>query len=175
MASDTRSSPESPATTNAAMKTHALEQPSLSWRMSSSLVLGATSMLCRGFLYGLNTVETTGLDRFLEILDKRKDVDKRERGLITGGFLLYRPIFYGNTNFVTSQVQLLTDICIYQCVIMSACKCLEESPINMNWCLISSCGDVQNGRSTHVGDIACQLCLQSHQPAMGTGGSRHMF
>ncbi|KAK8066078.1 hypothetical protein PG997_012825 [Apiospora hydei] len=72
--------------TNTAVRTP-LDQPSLSWRMSSSFILGATSMLCRGFLYGLNTVETTGLDRFLEILDQRKDVDKRERGLITGGAL----------------------------------------------------------------------------------------
>ncbi|KAK8034773.1 hypothetical protein PG993_009768 [Apiospora rasikravindrae] len=81
MASNTRDTPESMAT-NTAVRTP-LDQPSLSWRMSSSFILGATSMLCRGFLYGLNTVETTGLDRFLEILDKRKDVDKRERGLIT--------------------------------------------------------------------------------------------
>ncbi|KAK8031170.1 hypothetical protein PG990_000904 [Apiospora arundinis] len=83
MESNTHSSPESSATTSTAMKTHLLEQPNLLWRVASSLTLGATSMLCRGFLYGLNTVETTGLDRFLEVLDKRKDVEKRERGLIT--------------------------------------------------------------------------------------------
>lgn len=89
MTSNVRNSPEASAA-NIAMKTP-LEQPSLPWRMSSSFILGATCMLSRGFLYGLNTVETNGLDRFLEILDKRKDVNKRERGLITGGFL-YKPI-----------------------------------------------------------------------------------
>ncbi|KAK7966986.1 Bctaz1 [Apiospora aurea] len=95
MASNTPYTPESMAT-NTAVRTP-LDQPSLSWRMSSSFILGATSMLCRGFLYGLNTVETTGLDRFLELLDKRKDVDKRERGLITA-VVTYRmddPIMWG--------------------------------------------------------------------------------
>ncbi|KAI1106910.1 hypothetical protein F4804DRAFT_299445 [Jackrogersella minutella] len=60
-----------------------LQQPSLPWRMTSSLVMGLTAALSRGFLYGLNTVEVFGLDRFLEVLDTRKDVEKRQRGLIT--------------------------------------------------------------------------------------------
>ncbi|KAI1453599.1 hypothetical protein F4805DRAFT_442798 [Annulohypoxylon moriforme] len=60
-----------------------LQQPSLPWRMTSSMVMGLTAALSRGFLYGLNSVEVVGLDRFLEVLDKRKDVEKRERGLIT--------------------------------------------------------------------------------------------
>ncbi|ORY69906.1 uncharacterized protein BCR38DRAFT_454809 [Pseudomassariella vexata] len=60
-----------------------LRQPRLPWRATSSFVMGVTGMLSRGFLYGLNTVEVTGLQRFLDILDKRKDPEKRERGLIT--------------------------------------------------------------------------------------------
>ncbi|XDG01095.1 hypothetical protein ABKA04_000710 [Annulohypoxylon sp. FPYF3050] len=60
-----------------------LQQPSLPWRMTSSMVMGLTAALSRGFLYGLNSVEVVGLDRFLEVLDKRKDVEKRQRGLIT--------------------------------------------------------------------------------------------
>ncbi|OTA60293.1 acyltransferase [Hypoxylon sp. EC38] len=60
-----------------------LQQPSLSWRMTSSIVMGLTATLCRGFLYGLNSVEVIGLERFLDILDKRQDVEKRQRGLIT--------------------------------------------------------------------------------------------
>ncbi|KAI0512775.1 acyltransferase [Xylaria bambusicola] len=58
-------------------------QPSLPQRMTSSLVMGVTAGLSRLFIYGLNSVEVTGLERFLDILDKRKDVDKRQRGLIT--------------------------------------------------------------------------------------------
>ena len=58
--------------------------PSLPWRFSSSLIMGLTGSISRGFLYGLNYMEVTGLDRFLETLDKRKDVESRERGLITG-------------------------------------------------------------------------------------------
>jgi monolysocardiolipin acyltransferase len=46
--------------------------------------MGLTGTLSKGFLYGLNYMEVIGLDRFLETLDKRKDVDGRERGLLTG-------------------------------------------------------------------------------------------
>ncbi|KAI1772499.1 acyltransferase [Hypoxylon cercidicola] len=60
-----------------------LQQPSLAWRITSSLSMGLTSALFRGFLYGFNSVETVGLDRFLDVLDKRKDVEKRQRGLLT--------------------------------------------------------------------------------------------
>jgi len=58
--------------------------PSLPWRTTSSMLMGVTGALSRAFLYGLNNMEVTGLDKFLEILDKRKDVKARDRGLITG-------------------------------------------------------------------------------------------
>ncbi len=61
-------------------------QPSLPWRMTSSLVMGLTAALSKGFLYTFNSVEVTGLEGFLDVLDKRKDVEKRERGLITGTY-----------------------------------------------------------------------------------------
>lgn len=59
--------------------------PSLPWRCSSSFVMGIIGSLSRGFLYGLNHMEVIGLERFMETLDKRKDIQGRERGLITGG------------------------------------------------------------------------------------------
>jgi hypothetical protein len=59
-------------------------QPSLPWRASSSFVMGVTGALSRAFLYGLSNTETVGLERFLEILERRKDVAGRERGLLTG-------------------------------------------------------------------------------------------
>lgn len=59
------------------------QRPGLPWRMTSSFAMGLTGMLSRGFLYGLNTVEVTGLQRFLDILDQRQDAEKRRRGLIT--------------------------------------------------------------------------------------------
>lgn len=58
--------------------------PSLPWRFGSSLIMGLTGSVSRGFLYGLNYMEVIGLERFLETLDKRRDVDGRDRGLITG-------------------------------------------------------------------------------------------
>ncbi|KAI1125195.1 acyltransferase [Nemania abortiva] len=59
------------------------ERPGPSWRMTSSLIMGLTASLSRAFLYGLNSVEVIGLQRFLDILDERKDVAKRQRGLLT--------------------------------------------------------------------------------------------
>lgn len=60
--------------------------PSLLWRFTSAMTMGWTGSISRGFLYGLNSTEAIGLDRFLEILDNRKDFGERERGLITGWF-----------------------------------------------------------------------------------------
>jgi monolysocardiolipin acyltransferase len=47
-------------------------------------------LLCKGFL-GLNKVETHGMEGFLKLLDERKDVAGRERGLITGMQLKLKP------------------------------------------------------------------------------------
>ncbi|KAH8668330.1 hypothetical protein BX600DRAFT_459726 [Xylariales sp. PMI_506] len=60
-----------------------LQHPTLPWRASSSMVMGLTGMLSKGFLYGINTVEVTGLQRFVKILDERQDVGKRAKGLVT--------------------------------------------------------------------------------------------
>ncbi|OCK75653.1 hypothetical protein K432DRAFT_308032 [Lepidopterella palustris CBS 459.81] len=57
--------------------------PSLPWRTSSSITMAFVGLLSRGFLYGLSRTETNGLDGFLKLLDQRKDVKGRERGLIT--------------------------------------------------------------------------------------------
>lgn len=59
-------------------------RPSLSLRLKSAVVMGMTGIISRCFLYGFNTVEVTGLQRFLDLLDSRKDPAKRQRGLLTG-------------------------------------------------------------------------------------------
>lgn len=61
----------------------AASKPSLSLRMKSSMIMGITGLLGRSFLHGFNRVETTGLSRFIEILDSREAPEKRERGLLT--------------------------------------------------------------------------------------------
>lgn len=58
--------------------------PSLPWRLGSSFIMGVTGMLCRSFLYGASRTEVHGLEDFLRILDERKEVEGRERGLVTG-------------------------------------------------------------------------------------------
>jgi monolysocardiolipin acyltransferase len=45
--------------------------------------MGAVGLLCKGFLTGLSTVETHGMEGFLRLLDEREDPASRERGLIT--------------------------------------------------------------------------------------------
>jgi hypothetical protein len=61
-----------------------LAKPSLPWRAGSAATIGFIGSIARSFLYGLNQIEVTGLEGFLEILEKRKNVEGRERGLITG-------------------------------------------------------------------------------------------
>lgn len=59
-------------------------QPSLPWRATSSFVMGVTGALSRAFLLGLSNTEVIGLERFIEVIDGRKDVTARKRGLLTG-------------------------------------------------------------------------------------------
>ena len=58
--------------------------PSLPWRFGSATVMGVSGFLTRVFMYGANSMETHGLDGFLNLVDERRDIDKRQRGLITG-------------------------------------------------------------------------------------------
>lgn len=58
--------------------------PSLPWRCGSVVIMGAVGLLSRGFLVGLSNLEVNGMDNFLKLLDERKDVQGRQRGLITG-------------------------------------------------------------------------------------------
>jgi monolysocardiolipin acyltransferase len=46
--------------------------------------MGLTGSISRAFLYGLNNTDAIGLEGFLKTLDRREDVNGRERGLITG-------------------------------------------------------------------------------------------
>ncbi|KAK3313532.1 hypothetical protein B0H66DRAFT_355230 [Apodospora peruviana] len=59
------------------------QSPGLPWRMASTMVMGITGIISRSILYGLNSVEVTGLQRLLDVLDSRKDIEKRQRGLLT--------------------------------------------------------------------------------------------
>ncbi|KAL2137161.1 hypothetical protein VTI74DRAFT_7708 [Chaetomium olivicolor] len=59
------------------------QRPSLSWRLKSAMIMGMTGVISRVFLYAFNRVEVTGLDRFLNLLDSRKDPANRTRGLLT--------------------------------------------------------------------------------------------
>ena len=58
--------------------------PSWLWRASSTAVMGIVGTLTRAFMHGPNWQDTHGLDGFLELLEKRADIDGRQRGLITG-------------------------------------------------------------------------------------------
>lgn len=54
----------------------------LGWRIGSTAVMASVGAVCRGFLYAFNTVEVTGLQNLLGVLDRRKTQGK-DRGLIT--------------------------------------------------------------------------------------------
>lgn len=59
-------------------------QPSLSWRIGSSITMSAIGVLSRLFMFGANRTEVHGLEGFSELLDEREDIKSRKRGLITG-------------------------------------------------------------------------------------------
>lgn len=59
-------------------------QPSLSWRIGSSITMGTIGVLSRLFMFGANRTDVHGLEKFLELLDEREDIESRKRGLITG-------------------------------------------------------------------------------------------
>lgn len=77
--------------------------------------MGVTGILSRGFLCGLNSVETTGLSRFVEILEGRQDPEKRQRGLIT----------------VSNHVSVLDDPVIWGLLPLS----YAFTPSNLRWTL----------------------------------------
>lgn len=62
----------------------ALPAPSLSWRAGSTLVMGTVGVLVRTFMFGLCRTQVNGLEGFTKLLDERKNIDERQRGLITG-------------------------------------------------------------------------------------------
>ncbi|PKS12914.1 hypothetical protein jhhlp_000255 [Lomentospora prolificans] len=67
------------------------------WRAGSSVVMGLTGLLGKGFLYGLNRVHLEGYGDFLEVLEKRKH-EGRKRGLLTASnhtSVLDDPIIWG--------------------------------------------------------------------------------
>lgn len=60
-----------------------LVRPRLPARMATAFVMAATGFISKSWLSIWNTTEVIGLDRFLEVLDSRRDISGRERGLIT--------------------------------------------------------------------------------------------
>ena len=68
------------------MSTSSPSQPSLPWRAGSACIMGISGSLSRLIMFGTNSTEIHGLDGFLKLLDERKDVEKRKRGLITSKF-----------------------------------------------------------------------------------------
>ncbi|KAK0623165.1 acyltransferase-like protein [Immersiella caudata] len=89
--------------------------PSLPWRMASSTIMGLTGVLSRGFLHGLNTVEVSGLSRFVQLLESRQDPEKRQRGLLT----------------VSNHVSVLDDPIIWGLLPLSN----AFKPSNLRWTL----------------------------------------
>ncbi|KAH8169535.1 acyltransferase domain-containing protein [Sarocladium implicatum] len=72
-------------------------RPGLTWRVASMALAGATGALCRGFIYGLNNVEVTGLNNLLDILDRRRKYGA-DKGLLTVSnhvMVLDDPIMWG--------------------------------------------------------------------------------
>lgn len=59
-------------------------RPNGLWRGASAMVMGTTGTLSKTFLKGCSNLEVIGLDKFVELLESRRDPYERQRGLITG-------------------------------------------------------------------------------------------
>ncbi|KAF2434579.1 hypothetical protein EJ08DRAFT_730776 [Tothia fuscella] len=57
--------------------------PSLPWRVASTVTLSLVGVISKTFLTFATKKEVYGLDGFVELLDRRRDVSERERGLLT--------------------------------------------------------------------------------------------
>lgn len=73
-------------------------------------------------------MEVIGLERFLETLDKRKDVEGRERGLITGTKLL---VVWTNEHLLTRGVWIVSNhVSVYVTHLRKSskneCSCLQN-------------------------------------------------
>ncbi|KAK7530254.1 uncharacterized protein J3D65DRAFT_640646 [Phyllosticta citribraziliensis] len=91
--------------------------PSLPWRCGSVATMGIVGLLCRGFLSGLSNLEVNGMDNFLRLLDERRSVEGRERGLIT----------------VSNHVSVLDDPLLWGSLPLS----YMFNPDNLRWSLAS--------------------------------------
>lgn len=78
--------------------------------MASTMIMGMTGVVSRSVLYGLNTVEVTGLKRFQDVLDSRQDVGKRQRGLLTGGLNLSLRVLFHEFFLSFVKVHTLTSV-----------------------------------------------------------------
>lgn len=58
--------------------------PSLRWRAGSTATLLFTGTLAKIFLNIGARADIHGLDGFVKLLDERRDIEGRERGLLTG-------------------------------------------------------------------------------------------
>ena len=86
--------------------------------------MGFIGILTRTFMYGANSMETHGLDGFLNLVDERRVIDERERGLITGKCsLLLAQISYG----LTLRFQVSNHISMYVRVTACAGACIYSS------------------------------------------------
>jgi monolysocardiolipin acyltransferase len=58
--------------------------PSLQWHAASTATIALCAVACKAFLALACTKEVYGLDGFVKVLDERRDIEGRERGLLTG-------------------------------------------------------------------------------------------
>jgi monolysocardiolipin acyltransferase len=61
-----------------------LPGPTLPWRAASRITIALIGTASKCFLALACTTNLVGLDRFAKLLDERRDVARRDRGLLTG-------------------------------------------------------------------------------------------
>lgn len=142
------------------MSTPTPSSPTLAYRTTSSLIMGITGALSKGFLFGLNRTETVGLEGFLETLDSRKDVQGRERGLITGISTLPDFLEEDELTGIGNSVKSCQRVCLSYAT---------------SRLYLSSCITLQNRRSFDMGCAASKIRLQPFKPPMESRKLRYLL
>lgn len=107
--------------------------PSLPWRFGSSVIMGLTGGICRTFYYGLNKMEVVGLDKFLETLNKRENIQGRERGLLTGTSPLRKTCWMYANVYDRNSFESRRRVCYVFCALNLAYSCAASVDDPLVW------------------------------------------
>lgn len=91
------------------------DTPSAAWTTTSSTTMFGVGALCRAFLLGGSYPELHGLESFMKLLDSRRDVSQRTKGLLTGTVVFQSLRCLRCANTIPSQCRIILACTYVRC------------------------------------------------------------